>query len=135
MAVAPTTVSVAVDGGPTASVPWSAGMNAQDALELAFDQINSTEKFTFSLQFYGKTLGYLVVMLNETYDTFISSSKPYFYWEFFVNGKPSDTGIDGTKLDAGDAVAFSFVTFDPTTLGSSHLLRAKYESQTKGHAA
>ena len=63
-------------------MPWSSGMNAQNALELAYDQINSTGKFTYGFQYFGRTLGYLVFMVNETYDTFTSSAMPYFYWEF-----------------------------------------------------
>ena len=122
-------VLVEITGGPTVTVPWSASMNAQDALERAYDQINSSEKFTFALQYYSK-LGYMVVMINETYDTFVSSSKPFFYWEFLVNGKPSDIGIDGKQLKAGDKITFSYLTFDPD-IHKSVLMRAKYEQQTK----
>jgi hypothetical protein len=53
-------------------------MNAQNALELAYDQINSTEKFTYGSQYFKRTLGYLVFMVNETYDTFTSPATPYF---------------------------------------------------------
>jgi hypothetical protein len=81
-------------------------MNAQNALELAYDQINSTGKFTYGFQYFERTLGYLVFMVNETYDTFTSSATPYFYWEVFVNGKPQNVGIDGTMLNAGDVVGF-----------------------------
>jgi hypothetical protein len=64
----PSTVSLEVVGGPSVEVPWKAGMTAQDALEAAFNQINSSATFTYALQFYGSELGYLVLMINETYD-------------------------------------------------------------------
>jgi len=32
-------------------------MTAQDALEAAYDQINSSATFTYALQFYGSQLG------------------------------------------------------------------------------
>jgi len=101
------TVTVTITGGPSVSVPWFQNMNAQQALEGAYNQIHSADQFTYALQYYGAPLGYLVVMINETYDSFASSAAPFFYWEFLYNGTPSQTGIDGTLLNAGDVVAFS----------------------------
>jgi hypothetical protein len=123
------TITVAVENGPTLSVAWKQGMNAQDAIEAAQQQGSSTTPFTFALQYYGPTLGYLVLMINETYDSFISSAAPFFYWEFLVNGKPSPSGIDSTKLNDGDVVTFSFTVYDATThaatpLAAKHKLRA-----------
>jgi uncharacterized protein DUF4430 len=123
-------VSVSVTGGPTVGIPWSTGMNAQKALELAYEKISSTERFTYALQYYGKSLGYLVVMINETYDTFTSTSHPFFYWEFLHNEAPATKGIDGTVLKAGDRVAFSFERFEAASHQNS-TLRAKYEFQQR----
>jgi hypothetical protein len=64
-------VSITVVGGPTIQVPWASGMNAQQALERAFDLQNPKGEFTYALQYFGSALGYLVVMLNETYESFI----------------------------------------------------------------
>jgi hypothetical protein len=121
-------VSVAVVGGPTASVSWSTGMNAQQALELAYTKISSTERFTYALQYYGKSLGYLIVMINETYDTYTSTSNPFFYWEFLYNGKPATQGIDSVVLNAGDRIEFSFDRYEANKHKDS-TLRAKYEAQ------
>lgn len=120
------TVSVQVVGGPQAQVPWTQGMNAQQAMEEAFDQINNTEVFTYGLQYYGPGLGYLVFMINETYDTYMSTSSPYYYWEFLVNGVPASVGIDQTILSSGDQIQFSFVQYVPA-LQQDSLLRAKHE--------
>jgi hypothetical protein len=104
-------VTVSVTGGPSVSVPWTAGMTTQDALELAWNAINSTSKFTFGLQYYGKTLGYMVFMINETFDSFLSSDAPYFYWEFLVDNVPQSQGIDSVKPAAGQTVTFTFTQF------------------------
>jgi len=106
-------VTVEVVGGPTVQVAWTQNMTAQQALEAAYDQINSSATFTYALQFYGRQLGYLVMMINETYDSFISSAEPFFYWEFFVNNQPAKKGIDNTILSAGDTVKFSFQLYIP----------------------
>lgn len=108
-------VTVEVVGGPTAQVAWTENMTAQRALEAAYDQINSSATFTYALQFYGTQLGYLVIMINETYDSFISSAEPFFYWEFFVNNRPANKGIDNTILSAGDTINPTSTRFVLTT--------------------
>lgn len=123
-------VSVEVVGSPTVRVPWTQGMTAQDAIEAAYDQINSSATFTYALQFYGAQLGYLVMMINETYDSFISSAEPFFYWEFFVNDQPATKGIDNTILSAGDAIKFSFEQYIPAKHKGS-LIETKRRFQMK----
>jgi hypothetical protein len=59
-------------------------------------------------------------MINETYDSFISSAAPFFYWQFLLNGAPAQQGIDSTLLHLGDTLAFSFEAYDPLRhLGST----------------
>ena len=118
-------VQVNVVGGPSTSVPWVSGMNAQQAMEAAFNVFNSSQTFTYALQYYGRQLGYLVTMINETYDSFVSTAAPFFYWEFLLNGAPAQQGIDGTLLNPGDTIAFSFEAYDPvrhvgSTLAKKH---------------
>jgi hypothetical protein len=121
-------VTVIVEDGPSVPVPWISGMNAQQAIEAAYQQINNTSLFTYALQYYGPNLGYLVLMINETYDSFLSSAAPFFYWEFLRNGQPSPIGIDSTKLNDGDVLTFQFTVYNPAThsstpLGEKHRLR------------
>ena len=104
-------VTVEITGGPSVAVAWSVGMTAQDALSLAWNKINSAAQFTFGLQYYGSTLGYMVFMINETFDSFLSSAEPYYYWEFLVDGAPQNQGIDNTKLNAGSTVTFTFTQY------------------------
>ena len=121
------TVSVGVDGGETASVPWSQGITAHRALELAYQQINNSSKFTYALQYYGSSLGYMVFMVNNTYDTFSAAAHPYYYWDFLVNGQPAGKGVDSTVLQPGDAVSFRFDRYDPNTHANT-LLGAKHRA-------
>lgn len=126
----PSAVTLQVVGGPSVGVPWKQNMTAQDALEAAYDQINSSLSFTYALQFYGANLGYLVMMINETYDSFISSAEPFFYWEFLLNDQPAKQGIDNTVLSVGDVVRFSFEQYIPEKHKGS-LLEVKRQFQGK----
>lgn len=103
------TVTVTITGGPSTNVTWTQGMNAQQALELAEDNLG--KQLLFSIEYYGSQLGYLVNMINETYDTFKSSAHPYFYWEFFVNNTPATHGIDQTILQDGDSITFTYTAY------------------------
>ena len=123
-------VQVTITGGPSVAVPWFSGMNAQQALEGAYNQLNNSRQFTYAIQYYGTSLGYLVVMINETYDSFISSSAPFFYWEFLINGTPAQTGIDGVVLQPEDIVTFSFEMY-VTEKHQASTLSAKYSFQTQ----
>jgi hypothetical protein len=88
-------------------------MNAQDAIEAAYNQINNHAVFSYALQYYGASMGNLVCMINETYDSFVSSASPFFYWEFLYNNRAANVGIDSQKLNDGDSIAFAFVSYDP----------------------
>lgn len=128
-------VTVVVVGGPSAQVPWTDGMTALNAMELAQGVIEPlpNEQFTFGLQYYGRALGYLVNMINETYDSFISrggeGASPFFYWQFLVQGAPAVQSVERTKLNAGDVISFEFETFDPASHRGT-LLAAKHARQT-----
>ena len=102
-----TIVTVNVQGARPIAVPWTNGMNAQQALELAY----GTAHLLFGLQYFG-SFGYLVFMISQTYDTFNVSVEPYFYWEFFYNNLPASQGIDNTTLLAGDQISFNFVAYN-----------------------
>jgi len=127
-------VDLEVVGGPRVSVGWTDGMSAQDALEDAYRVINDTQKFTYALQYFGSSLGYFVLMVNETYDSFVSLSNPFFYWEILVNGTPAQTGIDNIQLQPGDHLLFSFERYDAAKHTRS-TLRIKHERQVSAQHA
>jgi hypothetical protein len=136
MSVASGMVEVTVVGGPSASVAWQSGMTALRALELAQAQIepDPNEQFTFCLQYYGDALGYLVNMINETYDSFISrggeKATPFFYWHFFINDTPATKSVDRSILDDGDIIRFSFEQFVAVSHGNT-LLAVKHRQNTR----
>ena len=123
-------VTVEVSGGPTYTVTWNPGMNAQQAIEAAFNSQTTPGEFTYALQYYGSQLGYLVVMINETYESFMSSADPFYFWEFLVNGTPSSTGIDNVNLNAGDVVTFELQLYSPAIHATS-TVKTKYESRLR----
>lgn len=115
-----------INGPIIKNIPWTKGMNAQKAMEFAHDLQDPNNQFTYLLQYYG-SLGYLVTMINETYETFPSPCPPtttpppapYYYWEFLVNDVPSQTGIDNTILNPGDIISFELQTYDQARHASS----------------
>lgn len=123
------TVTASVVEGTSVDVPWFQGMNAQDAIESAYDSANNPAVFTYTIQYYGAGLGYLVAMINETYESFISSADPFFFWEFLVNGTASQTGIDNTILNDGDEVSFELQMYDATAHAKS-TVKTKHEART-----
>ena len=127
-------VTLEIDGGSTISVPWTQGLTARQALEAAWQEVADGDSFTYGLQYYGSSLGYLVFMINETYDTFLSVSEPFFYWEFSINGNPAPSGVDETVLNAGDVVGFALQAYEPAKHEGS-LLAAKHQFQLKALAA
>lgn len=130
-------ITVQIVGGPMAQVPWEAGITALKAMELAQGIIepDPNEQFTFGLQYYGANLGYLVSMINETYDSFISrggeSATPFFYWQFLLNNSPANVSVDRTVLNDNDIVAFDFQMY-VLERHKGTLLAAKHKQQT-GH--
>lgn len=123
-------VTVSVVGGPTIVVDWTAGMNAQQALEAAYRAANPAGEFTYGLQYFGSPLGYLVIMINETYESFMSSSHPFFFWEFLINGTPAQAGIDGVTLAPGDVVTFELQAYDEQGHALS-TVKAKFASRLR----
>jgi hypothetical protein len=102
------------------NVPWTSGMNAQQALEAAYN-LRTDKNYGFSVAYYGEPFGYFLEEIERIGD------QPGVYWEFFVNGTWSSTGIDTTILNAGDAIAFEYQYYDPNQPESNPQLAAKHE--------
>ncbi len=122
-------ITIRVTNGPTFSnVPYISGMNAQQAIEATYNSA-SPGSFTYALQYYGSVLGYLVIMINETYETFNSSNAPFYFWEYLINGVASSTGIDGTILNDNDTITFSFLAYT-ANIHADSTLHAKYQAKS-----
>ena len=125
-------VRVEVAGGPSVDIEWTPGITALKALEAAqvIIEPDPNEQFTFALQFYSG-LGYLVIMINETYDSFISrggeKATPFFYWEFLINGLPAGQSVDNSTMSPGDVIRFEFEMF--TAKHEQTLVSVKHRRQ------
>ncbi|MNV06774.1 hypothetical protein D3C71_971730 [compost metagenome] len=116
-------ITIKITDGPTLQASWTNGMNVQQAMEKAYNA--QSGKFTYSLQYFGSSLGYLVSMINETYESFYFKEGPFFFWEFLVNGTVATHGIDNTTLNDGDVVTFEFIVYSQSTNAAS-TTHAKY---------
>ena len=104
------TVSIAVNGSVVRSmpdVPWSSGMNGQNALEQAYA---AGTGYSFVLQYFGTPLGYEVISFDGVAAQ--QGADISFYWEFIYNGSPAQQGIDGTSLTDGDILLFDYITYN-----------------------
>ena len=119
-------VTVRIEGGMEYQVRWVSGMIALDALEEAYNKQYFSGPFTYSIQYYGRSVGYLVNMLNETYDSFASKHEPYYFWEFMVNNEAAPSGIDNTLIEDGDVLSFSYVTYT-AKIHAQTTLQSKYK--------
>ena len=104
------TVSIAINGNVVrtiANIPWSSGMNAQNALEQAYA---TGTGYSFLLQYFGAPLGYEVMSFDGIAAQ--QGTDAGFYWEFIYNGNPARQGIDSTVLNDGDTLLFSYVAYN-----------------------
>lgn len=100
-------------------IPWTQGMNVQQAMERAYDDISH---YTYAIQYYGSALGYLVVAVQGIYDGGDS------FWVYCVNGSFAQTGIDNQTLNSGDQVEFVYRTYGAEERQGVPTIEAKYES-------
>lgn len=121
-------IEVKVTNGPDFHLLWQAKMNIQTALEAALNSVPPAT-FSYALQYYGASLGYLVSMINETHESFNSKEAPFFFWEILVNGNISPTGIDNTPLKDGDVVVFDFIPYVASAPAES-TLHAKFKAKS-----
>ena len=106
----PITVSIAINGNVVraiANIPWSSGMNAQNALEQAYA---TGTGYCFLLQYFGVPLGYEVMSFDGIAAQ--QGTDTGLYWEFIYNGNPARQGIDSTLLNDGDTLLFSYVAYN-----------------------
>ena len=110
---------------PQIRVPWTAGMNVQQALEAAYDQVEQTTPggFRFGLEYYGTfqdaPLGYMLVMVDGVSD----EPEQGTFWELLVNDRPATEGIDSTILDDGDRVTLRNEVYVEETHQDTHVGR------------
>jgi hypothetical protein len=90
------------------NIPWHLNMNGQDAMEHAY-HIGSG--YSFLLQYFGQSLGYEVTSIDNVSSQ--AGSEIFLFWEFSVNNKLSQTGVDQTKLNDGDTIGWNYIPYNP----------------------
>lgn len=127
-------VTLVIEGGPDFEIAYSTGMTVRTLLEAAYNSLlpSPVTTFAYNLEFYGaespNPLGYLVSMINGTFDSFNAAQSPYYFWEFLVNNNPASNGIDYTVLEDGDVVKFQFVQYVPE-MHAGTVLEAKFKAR------
>ena len=104
------TVTISIENSPAPvpqiTVAWTQGMNVQQALEAAYDQVQQAQPggFRYGLEYYGgfqqPPLGYMLVMVDGVSDEPDQGT----FWELLVNDVAAQSGIDSTILNDGDHV-------------------------------
>lgn len=123
-------ISISITDGPTVTVPWASGMNVENALQWAYS--NQPDTVLYATQYFGPIMGNLIIMINETYESFPASAKyvPFYYWELLVNGVPASKGIDNTFLQDDDVITFSFIPYTESHAAES-TVHAKHRYKTQ----
>lgn len=121
------TLTISPEGKTIPGIPWTEGMNVQLAMERAYE---IPPGLSFAIQYFGSSLGYLVLMVDGTFDTSTE------FWFLYVNGILSPTGIDFTILQSGDVVELRYQTYSEsehrdTTYHAKHKFHAELSKQQK----
>ena len=97
------------------------------------NQIQNSKTFSFAIQFFGTyqtppngPLGYMVIMLNGTYDLPNQGQ----YWALLVNGIYASAGIDLTFLKPSDKVEFVNEPYAAKHAGTAVEFRHKIHQQS-----
>lgn len=113
-------ITINPEGKTIPNIPWTEGMNVQQAMELAY---SIPPGMNFALQYYGP-YGYMVIMIDGT-----SDASPN-YWFLYVNGVLSQTGIDSTILNSGDVVGFTYEEYEEQKhVGDIYRARVEFNSK------
>lgn len=119
----PLSISVAVNNQvvkQTNNVLWQANMNAQNAMEQAYD---ADQSFSFLVQYFGSQLGYEAVAIDNIASQ--AGTDAFLFWEFSVNGVIADKGVDHTSPKDGDKLGWNFTRYDPAKHDASRYAAIK----------
>ena len=114
-------IIISINGAQVAAVggiAFSNGMNVQQAMEAAYN-LHKNPVASFTLQYFGSTLGYEVIELDGIFNQVGVNSNAYVFWALSVNGHLSPTGIDSTELANGDEVEWNYEAFEPGVHGGT----------------
>lgn len=109
----------------TYTIPWTANMHIQDAMEKCFNQYSvphSQHPFTFWIQYYGtyntKFLGYMPIEINGR-----RKSDPYI-WFVYLNDAKTNNSLDAATLNPGDKIEFKFEMYSANDESEGSIYKA-----------
>jgi hypothetical protein len=100
------------------TVNLSTEMSVRELIEATFVQLQTAQNpdpFKFTIDYFGydyyqgvtSYLGYFIVSIGN----YISSANTY--WDLYVNGQPSQIGMDSRLVQPGDQVLLKWITTPP----------------------
>jgi hypothetical protein len=92
------------------NVPFTQGMNVQQAMEGAYATPPITEVKGFSLRYFG-ALGYELVTLDSISGQAGGDKTTFLFWELQINGQFVQHGIDETYPKDGDAIEWNYICY------------------------
>ncbi len=107
------TISIEIQGGATInSIPFTTGMDVQQALEAAYNTFlnpPTIPTISFWVEYYGSYegtyLGYQVTNMDGV------TQQGDKYWMLYINGTLATEGIDSTVLSDNDIVSFKYESY------------------------
>ena len=117
------TATLAIDNIlPAQTVNLQAELTARELVEATFVQLQTNQHpdpFNFTIGYFGydhyqgvtSYLGYFIVSINQ----FVTGANNY--WDLYINGNPSQIGMDSYLVQPNDQVELKWITVPPSAQG------------------
>lgn len=118
----------------TYTIPWTANMKIQQAMESCFNQYSvphAQHPFTFWIQYYGtynkQFIGYMPIQING-----VQRSDQYI-WFVYLNGVKTNNSLDAVSLSPSDTVEFRYEAYgnEDKEAGSVYRAMRQVDQQKK----
>jgi hypothetical protein len=94
------------------NLPYGAGVNVQQAMEIAYNADPAGRKVVqFTLEYFGASLGYELTALDAIGAQSGGDGETFLFWELSINGQISETGIDQTYPADGDTIGWDYTIY------------------------
>ncbi len=104
------------------TISLQAEVTARELVEAAFIQLQTDQNpdpFKFTIDYFGydhyqgvtSYLGYFIVSINQ----FVIDTNNY--WDLYVNGKPSQVGMDSYLVQPNDQIELKWITVSRNMVG------------------
>ncbi|MEO5564587.1 MAG: hypothetical protein ABIR18_14165 [Chitinophagaceae bacterium] len=119
----------------TYTIPWTAGMTIQQAMEACFNQYSvphAQHPFTFWIQYYGtyntQFIGYMPIQVNG-----VQRSDQYI-WFVYLNGVQTNNSLDAVPLNPADVIDFRYEAYGAEDEKNNSIYRAMRQADEQRKA-